>query len=88
MLINPMAALAVAAGAFLAGYLVSRSCREKGLMLGATCGLVIYIAMVLASSAAGCGFGIEAIFKLIIALTSGALGGITGVNAKARRRSL
>lgn len=46
-----MAVAAAAIGAFISGIVAARISREKGLMLGAVCGLLLYLLVMLAGFA-------------------------------------
>ena len=49
--VTPMAVAAAAIGAFISGIVAARISREKGLMLGAVCGLLLYLLVMLAGFA-------------------------------------
>lgn len=85
-LLNPFSALMLALSCFVAGYLAARKLRARGLAVGAGCGLVIFLLLLLASVQNEFAVGMTAAVKLVIALCSGAIGGILGVNAKSRRK--
>ncbi len=84
--VTPMAIVAAAIGAFLGGLIAARIAREKGLLIGALTGLLLFVIMAIA------GFifvqdvrGSYAILKAAIFLACGAVGGIVGVNLQRRR---
>ena len=79
--VTPMAVAAAAIGAFISGIVAARISREKGLMLGAVCGLLLYLLVMLA----GCAVlreirGAYAVVKLAVMIGCAALGGVLGVN--------
>lgn len=87
MLITPMVLVALGIGSFLGGNFAARLTREKGLLVGLCCGVLLFLALWLFGQAIhGGGFGVIGIVKLAIALGLSALGGVMGVNAKKRRK--
>lgn len=80
-LVSVMSCLILAACAYSAGYTCARLRRHKGLLCGAICGLVIFIIMlsvgVLILNAE---ITPPLAVKLVILVTSGAIGGVRGVN--------
>ena len=84
--ITPMAIVAAAAGAFFGGFAAARIAKEKGLLIGGTCGLLLFILVALA----GFAFlkeirGAYILVKLAVMLVLSALGGVIGVNLRKRR---
>ena len=84
--ITPMAIVAAAAGAFFGGFAAARIAREKGLLIGGACGLLLFILVALA----GFAFlkeirGAYILVKLAVMLVLSALGGVIGVNLRKRR---
>jgi hypothetical protein len=86
MLVNPLASLAVAVGAFASGLMAARRCRGKGPYTGRGLRAGYFSDDDLASSIYGSNFGLEALFKMVIALTSALRAALLGVNARAKRR--
>ncbi len=86
VLLNPFSAGLLMLGSFISGYLAARRIRERGMMIGALCGLIIFLLLLLASFMSKFDVGLAALIKLAIALVSGAIGGIIGVNAKSKRK--
>lgn len=86
VLLNPFSAGLLMLGSFLSGYLAARRIRERGMMVGALCGLIIFLLLMLASFMSRFDVGLAALIKLVISLVSGAIGGIIGVNAKLKRK--
>lgn len=86
MLLNPFSAGLLMLGSFLSGYLAARRMREHGMILGALCGLIIFAILLLGSFMSRFDVGLIAVIKLMIAVVSGAIGGIIGVNARTRRK--
>ena len=87
LLLAVMAAIvAAAAGAFFGGFAAARIAREKGLLIGGACGLLLFILVALA----GFAFlkeirGAYILVKLAVMLVLSALGGVIGVNLRKRR---
>ena len=84
--ITPMAIVAAAAGAFFGGFAAARIAKEKGLLIGGACGLLLFILVALA----GFAFlkeirGAYILIKLAVMLVLSALGGVIGVNLRKRR---
>ena len=84
--ITPMAIVAAAAGAFFGGFAAARIAKEKGLLIGGACGLLLFILVALA----GFAFlkeirGAYILVKLAVMLVLSALGGVIGVNLRKRR---
>lgn len=86
VLLNPFSAGLLMLGSFLSGYLAARRIRERGMMVGAFCGLIIFLLLMLASFMSRFDVGLAALIKLVISLVSGAIGGIIGVNARLKRK--
>lgn len=86
VLLNPFSAGLLMLGSFLSGYLAARRIRERGMMVGALCGLIIFSLLMLASFMSRFDVGLAALIKLVISVVSGAIGGIIGVNAKLKRK--
>lgn len=79
--IMPVALATVALGSLVGGFGTARVSRERGLLFGAACGLLLFliiaVAGVLAMPSAS---GVTTFVKLALAVGFGALGGILGVN--------
>lgn len=86
VLLNPFSAGLLMLGSFLSGYLAARRIRERGMIIGALCGLIIFSLLLLASVMNRFDVGLAAFIKLAISVVSGAIGGILGVNAKLKRK--
>ena len=79
--VTPMAVAAAAIGAFISGIVAARISREKVLMLGAVCGLLLYLLVMLAGFAVLREIrGAYAVVKLAVMIGCAALGGVLGVN--------
>ena len=81
--ILPLAIAAAAIGAFLAGLTAAAIAGQKGLLLGAVCGFVLWLLILLAGVARYEGVsGGNALIKLAALLLSGGIGGVLGVNMR------
>ena len=83
--IPPLAIAAAGVGAFFAGLSTTLLVKERGLMLGALCGTLLYLLLLLAGFARGGGIqGGYALIKWAVLTVCGAIGGLIGVNRKRR----
>lgn len=81
--ITPLAVAAAAFGAFIGGLVAARMAREKGLLLGAACGLVLFLILLVAGFAVLKEIrGTYAVVKLLVLIGCGAVGGVLGVNLR------
>ncbi|MEG1774771.1 MAG: TIGR04086 family membrane protein [Oscillospiraceae bacterium] len=85
-LVNPLSVTSLIAGSMLAGFLSAHWLREHGMTVGALCGLILFLLLLLASAMTKFEIGTQALMKLAIAVISGAIGGVAGVNAQKRRK--
>lgn len=83
--VTPVAVAILAVAAVLGGFITARIARERGLLYGAGCGLLLFLITAIA------GFGVEEavqgtllFLKMALATGCGAIGGIVGVNMKRR----
>ncbi len=86
MLFGPMSVSAILLGCMAAGLVQGRFMRASGLVNGLMMGGLLYALIFALSLGMGEPVGLAALFKWIIALLSGAIGGIVGVNLRSRRR--
>ncbi|MEG2174866.1 MAG: TIGR04086 family membrane protein [Oscillospiraceae bacterium] len=85
-LISPMSVFSLMAGAMAAGFMAARELRVRGMLLGALCGFLIFVVLLLASCLSAFDMGPQAITKMSISVISGAIGGILGVNFRHKRK--
>ena len=83
--VTPLAYAAAGVGAFAAGLTAALLAKRNGLMLGAVCGLALYLLILVA----GCmstesAVGTPAWIKPVLLTVAGAIGGVLGVNRKKR----
>lgn len=87
MLITPMVLVALGLGSFAGGHLAAKLTHEKGLIVGLCCGILLFFMLWLFGFRLNeNSFGLLAVVKLAVALVFSALGGVTGVNIKKRRK--
>ena len=83
--ILPLAITAAAIGAFLAGLTAAVVAGQRGLLLGAVCGLLMWLLILLAGVARYTGVsGGSALIKLAALVLAGGIGGVLGVNMRKR----
>ena len=83
--ITPMAVVAAAFGAFIGGVVAAKISKEKGLLYGAGCGLLLFLLVLIAGFAILQDVRGTLLFvKLAVLVGCGAVGGIVGVNIKRR----
>lgn len=81
--ITPLAIVAAAVGAFLAGLTAAAIARRRGLLVGALCGLLLFLLILLAGFTRFGGVsGTTSLIKLAVLLVAGGLGGVLGVNRR------
>ena len=81
--ITPLAVVASAVGAFVGGIVAAKIAKEKGLLFGAACGLILFVLVLVAGFAVLKEVrGSFAVAKLFILIGCGAIGGILGVNSR------
>lgn len=79
----PAALAVIALAAFAGGFTAARLFKERGLLIGAACGALLFAVTVLGGLGVdGTTSGVMALLKPIIAVGFGALGGVSGVNLK------
>lgn len=83
-LLRLISLIPVFTGAFSGAFICGKYRRRKGLISGVVCGIVIYV-LICASGAIFTG-RLTRISKLLLLVTAGAIGGITGVNSKRPKR--
>ncbi len=77
---------ALALGSYFGGYICAKKYRKNGLLRGAACGFIIFVAvMIIGSVFAGSVISLTSSTKLLLVIAAGAVGGAIGVNSKRRR---
>ena len=83
--VTPLAVVAAGVGAFAAGLTAALAARRNGLLLGAVCGLLLFLIILLAGSLRSGGVdGSFAAVKAAVLTVAGAIGGVLGVNRRRR----
>ena len=81
----PLAVGAAAVGAFLGGLTAALISKQRGLLLGAVSGLVLFLLVLLAGLARYAAVdGSTALLKAVVLVVVGAVGGVLGVNRRRR----
>lgn len=81
------AGLSAAAGAFFAGWKAAKKLGKNGLIVGAICGLVLFLVFSLISMAAFRSTpSTSTLIRLVIFLCGAAIGGIIGVGSSNKRK--
>lgn len=84
---HPIASVCCAIGSFFGGYISAKLCKSKGLINGVLTGFFIFLAVTLISLfVSGGSFTLMTIIRMIIILTSAAIGGILGVNKLTKKK--
>ncbi len=86
-MVGPMAVFALMAGALAGGFCCSKLLRRNGLVMGAICGFVMCLVVLLAGFSLPHNImGTNALFKVVYVLLASMLGGVLGVNTRSGRR--
>ena len=72
---------------FIGSYFASRINKSRGLVLGITLALIMFVALLISSFSTGnANLGMMTLYKLAVLIVFGILGGIKGVNTKEKVR--
>ena len=71
---------------FVCGYIAGRKLKENGILSGAAGGFLFFLMCLVISLFVDLKFTADIFYKLGICLTSGAIGGIAGVNKRNRKK--
>lgn len=83
--VTPLALVIMAVSGLVGGFTAARLSRERGLLVGAGCGLLLFLVVAIAGFAvAEETTGSLLFLKLALTVGCGALGGVLGVNVKHR----
>jgi len=81
--INPIVVGVLIIGTFVSAFITSKIIKKKGYLLGMIVASCLYVIVLLFSMVVlGEGFSIASLFKLVMMILSGAIGGIFAANAK------
>lgn len=82
-----VSSIAIALGSFFGGFISSKKLGKNGLVIGAICGAIIFLLFTLVGMAAFTSApGASTLIRLLIFITSGAIGGIIGVGNTDKRK--
>ena len=82
-----VSSIAIAVGSFFGGLSTSKKLGKNGLIIGAICGFLLFILLTLIGIAAfKSAPGSSTLIRLLIFVTSGAIGGIIGVGNSDKRK--
>ena len=82
-----VSSIAIAAGSFLSGFFSAKKLTKNGLIIGTICGFLLFILFTIIGIAAfGSAPGASTLIRLLIFVTSGAIGGIIGVGNTNKRK--
>ncbi len=83
--VMPLAIVAAAVAALAAGFTAARLAGKNGLLLGAACGLLLFLIILIAGFARYAGVdGGTAVIKLAALVVAAGFGGLLGVNRRSR----
>ena len=74
------------ASSFFCGYSAGRKLKEKGMLFGALSSCCFFLMCLIISLCMGPHFDLDTLYKFIISLISGAIGGICGVNKRNKKK--
>ncbi|MBO5227054.1 MAG: TIGR04086 family membrane protein [Ruminococcus sp.] len=85
-MVSCMAAIALCAGSFIAGYIAAKHRRRHGLLIGLLCGVIMYFCvfffgLIVLRSFSGAG----TLMKLVLVLLCSCIGGVCGVNTNIKK---
>ncbi len=84
---NVVSSIAISTGAFFAGFTAAKKLAKNGLIIGAACGVLLFLLFTLIGMAAfKSAPGTSTLVRLLIFATSGAIGGIIGVGNADKRK--
>lgn len=85
--VEPIGVGSAAIGCFVSGFVCGRITRQKALIYGAACGLVMYLIYIfIYLTINGQGFGLLALIRAALFIISAMLGAVIGVNRRKKRR--
>ncbi len=84
---NVVSSIAIAAGTFTGGFFAAKKLTKNGLIIGIICGFIMFLLFTLIGIAAfKTAPNTSALIRLLIFITSGAIGGIIGVGNADKRK--
>ncbi len=82
----PFATISVAVGGFVASKVASKKIGNKGYVTGGIIGTVVFLIITILSLIFGNNLSLNTFFHFIIIMLSSLVGGISGVNAKSKKK--
>lgn len=87
IMIDPIVVVILSLGTLLSGLVSARLSREKGMMIGFTCGFIMFLVITILSLCnKSFSFGYLAMVKFFALTLFGSIGGIWGVNLRSKRK--
>lgn len=84
---NIVSSISIAIGVFSGGFSAAKKLGKNGLIIGALCGIALFLLFTIIGMAAfGTAPGTSTLIRLLIFVTSGAIGGIIGVGNADKRK--
>lgn len=84
--LSPMVTVAGGLGAFVAGWTAARKRGKQGMAIGAGCGSLMFLILLIAGLSAGGGLSSLTLVKLAVLVLLASLGGVVGVNRGKKRK--
>lgn len=84
--IHPMVTVAGGVGAFVAGWVAAKKQGKQGMVIGAGCGGLMFLILLIAGLSTGGGLSSLTAVKLAVLVMLAALGGVVGVNRGKKRK--
>lgn len=85
-IISAMSSISICVGSYFTGFLISKKQRKNGLLTGILCGILIFcITFLISVIFVRCALSMGFFSKLVMILICSSIGGIVGVNSKAKR---
>ena len=82
----PFAMAALCIGALGGGYITARINKSMGIAVGAVCGTGVFLILLALGAIFGSELGIVTMIRAAVAVISGALGGVLGVNKRKKHK--
>ena len=82
----PFATISVSLGGFIASKITAKKIGDKGYLIGAIIGIIIFAIITIISLALGNSISLNTLFHFIIIMLSSIVGGIMGVNVNKHKK--
>lgn len=84
---GPLASLCIGAGSFVSGFWASKKIKNRGILIGAVCGAVMFTLLKLVALIINpLGFTLITLIHFAIIVICGCIGGVLGVNSTNKRK--